>query len=123
MGDFDVLSLLEFRKCESRSHGSKTKGNKNRKMRAINRTTTSLKCLLQELKENDRHLMLPFLSSLPVSVLHVLETGANKFYDRNHPLYDAALLTRRYTQRDPRPFIDSEKKKKTTKDISLMFLL
>ena len=35
-----------------------------------------------------------WLSSLPISVLHVLETEANKFYDRNHPLYDAALLTK-----------------------------
>ena len=26
--------------------------------------------------------------------LRVLENEANKFYDRNHPLYDAALLTR-----------------------------
>ena len=52
--------------------------------------------------------MLSFLTSLPISVLCVLETGANKFYDRNHPLYDAALLTRFYTQHALRPFIDSE---------------
>ena len=30
------------------------------------------------------------------------------FYDRNHQLYDAALLTRCYTQHALRPFIDSE---------------
>ena len=32
------------------------------------------------------------------SVLHDLDTEANKFYERNHQLYDAALLTRCYTQ-------------------------
>ena len=38
----------------------------------------------------------------------MLDTEANKFYDRNHQLYDAALLTRCYTQHALRPFIDSE---------------
>ena len=52
--------------------------------------------------------MLSFLSSLPVSVLRILDTGTNKFYDRNHQLYDAALLTRCATQHALRPFIDSE---------------
>ena len=42
--------------------------------------------------------MLSFLSSLPISVLRILDTEANNFYDRNHQLYDAALLTRCYTQ-------------------------
>ena len=52
--------------------------------------------------------MLSFISSLPISVLRILDTEANKFYDRNHQLYDAALLTRCYTQHTLRPFIDSE---------------
>ena len=52
--------------------------------------------------------MLSFLSSLPISVLRILDTVANKFYDRNHQLYDAALLTRCYTQHALRSFIDSE---------------
>ena len=52
--------------------------------------------------------MLSFLSCLPISVLRCLDTEANKFYDRNHQLYDAALLTRFYTQLTPRQFIDSE---------------
>ena len=52
--------------------------------------------------------MLSFLNSLPISVLRILDTEANKFYDRNHQLYDAALLTRCYTQHALRPFIDSE---------------
>ena len=38
----------------------------------------------------------------------ILDIEANKFYDRNHQFYDAALLTRCYTQLALRPFIDSE---------------
>ena len=38
-----------------------------------------------------------FLSYIPVSELRVLGTEANKFYDRNHPLYDEAILIRCYT--------------------------
>ena len=52
--------------------------------------------------------MLPYLSSLPIAVLRSLDKEANRFYDRNHQLYDAALLTRCYTQHALRPFIDSE---------------
>ena len=52
--------------------------------------------------------MLAFLSSLPSSVLRILDTEANKFYDRSNQLYDAALLTRGYTQHALRPYIDSE---------------
>ena len=52
--------------------------------------------------------MLSFLSSLPISVLRILDTEANKLYDRNHQLYDAALLTRCYTQHALRSFIVSE---------------
>ena len=83
MPDFDVFSLLEIRKRKSRSHGIRKKGNGKRKK-------------------------LSFLSSLPISVLRILDTEANKFYDRNHQLYDSALLTRCYTQHALRPFIDSE---------------
>ena len=52
--------------------------------------------------------MLSFLSSLPISVLRNLDIEANKFYDRNHQFYDAALLTRCYTQHVVHPFIDFE---------------
>ena len=52
--------------------------------------------------------MLSFLNSLRISLLGILDTEANKYYDRNHQLYDAALLTRCYTQDALRPFIDSE---------------
>ena len=51
--------------------------------------------------------MLAFLSSLPISVLRILDTEANKFYDRSSQLYDAALLTRGCTQHALRPYIDS----------------
>ena len=51
--------------------------------------------------------MLSFLSSLPISELRVLYIEANKFYDRNRPLYDAALLTRCYILHALRPLIDS----------------
>ena len=46
----------------------------------------------------------------PLSTLSqtCLVAEANSFYDRNHQMYDAALLTRCYTQHALRPFIDSE---------------
>ena len=37
-----------------------------------------------------------------------MDTEANKFYDRTYRLYDAALLTRCYTQHALRPVIDSK---------------
>ena len=37
-----------------------------------------------------------------------MDTEANKFYDRTNRLYDAALLTRCYTQHALRPVIDSK---------------
>ena len=108
MPDFDVFSLLEIRKSKSRSHGMRKKGNGKRKKRAVKRSNTSLKDLSKVLEDHGRQSMLSFLSSLPISVLRILDTEANKFYDRNHQLYDAALLTRCYTQHALRPFIDSE---------------
>ena len=108
MPDFDVFSLLEIRKRKSRSHGIRKKGNGKRKKRAVKRSNTSLKDLSKVLEDHGRHSMLSFLSSLPISVLRILDTEANKFYDRNHQLYDAALLTRCYTQHALRPFVDSE---------------
>ena len=64
----------------------------NEKKRAVKRSNTSLKDLSKVLEDHGRHSMLPFLSSLPISVLRILDTEANIFYDRNHQLYDAALL-------------------------------
>ena len=113
MPDFDVFSLLKIRKRKFRSHGIRKKGNGKRKKRAVKRSNTSPKDLSKVLEDHSRYPMLSFLSSLPISVLRILDTEANKFYDRNHQLYDAALLTRCYTQHALRPFIDSEKKSQT----------
>ena len=49
-----------------------------------------------------------FHSSLPISVLRSLDTEAYNFYDRTNRLYDAALLTRCYTQHTLRAVIDSK---------------
>ena len=87
MPDFDVFSLLEIRKRKSRSHGIRKQGNGKRKKRAVKRSNTSLKDLSKVLEDHGRHSMLSFLSSLPISVLRILDTEANKFYDRNHQLY------------------------------------
>ena len=112
MPDFDVFSLSEMRKRKSRSHGIRKKGNGKRNKAAVKRSNTSLKNLSNVFEVHGRHSMLSFLSSLPFSVLRILDTEVNKFYDRNHQLYDAALLTRCYTQHALRPFIDSETNRK-----------
>ena len=54
--------------------------------------------------------MLSFLRSLPISVLCILYIEANRFCDRNHQRYEAALLntSRCYTQHALHPLIDSE---------------
>ena len=52
--------------------------------------------------------MISKISSLPISSLRKLNEEANKFYDTKHELYEAALLTRCYTQHALRPYIDSE---------------
>ena len=52
--------------------------------------------------------MLSRLSSLSISSLRKLDEEANKFYDRKHDLYEAALLISCYTQHALRPYIDSE---------------
>ena len=43
----------------------------------------SLKDLSKVFEEHGRHSTRSFLSSLPISVLRILDTEANKFYDRN----------------------------------------
>ena len=63
---------------------------------------------LNILLNSGRHQMLSKLASLSVSSLRKLDDEANKFYDRKHNLYEAALLTRCYTQHALRPYIDSE---------------
>ena len=46
------------------------------------------------------------LVTLSISSLRNLDIKANKFYDRAYRLYDAALLTRCYTQHALWPYID-----------------
>ena len=46
--------------------------------------------------------------TLSISSLRNLDIEANKFNDRAHRLYDAAILTRCYTQHALLPYIDSE---------------
>ena len=48
------------------------------------------------------------LVTLSISSLRNFDIEANKFYDRAHQLYDAAFLTRCYTQHALRPYIDSK---------------
>ena len=52
--------------------------------------------------------MLSFLSSLPIPVLSILDIEANRFYDRNRQMCEAALLTRCYSQHALCPFTDAE---------------
>ena len=108
MPDFDVRTLSEFRKRKSRSHGIRKKGNDKRRRFAALKLNISLNDLAVKLRIHGRQPMLSYLSSLPIAVLRSLDTESNRFYDRNHQMYDAALLTRCYTQHALRPFIDSE---------------
>ena len=108
MPDFDVFSLLEIRKRKGRSHGKRQKVNDKRKRCVAQKSGTSLNKLLSKLREHGRHAMLSRFSSLPILVLRIFDIEANRFYDRNHQMYDAALLTRCYTQHALRPFIDAE---------------
>ena len=49
------------------------------------------------------------LVTLSISSLRNLDIETNKFYDRAHRLYDAAILTRvSHAQHALRPYIDSE---------------
>ena len=48
------------------------------------------------------------LVTISISSIRNLDIEANNFYDRAHRLYDAAILTRCYTQHALGPYIDSE---------------
>ena len=48
------------------------------------------------------------LVTLSISSLRNFDIEANKFYDRAHQLYDAALLIQCYTQHALQPYIYSE---------------
>ena len=117
MPDFDVFSLLEIRKRKGKFHVKRQNGNDKCKRCAAQKSDTFLTNLSSKLREHGRHAMPSFLSSLPIPVLRILDIEANRFYDRNHQMYEAALLTRCYTQHALRPFYDAE-----IKDILSKFL-
>ena len=103
MPDFDTFSVLDIKKRNKRSHGKRKNGNLN-----VNIKLFLYLFDLNILLNSGRHQMLSKLASLSVSSLRKLDDEANKFYDRKHDLYEAALLTRCYTQHALRPYIDSE---------------
>ena len=84
MQDFDIFSLLEFRKRTARSHGIKKNENCKRKNRVQKLASCTLRDLATKLDVHGRHCMLSYLSLLPVSVARSLDTEANKFYDRTN---------------------------------------
>ena len=98
------FSLLDIRKCNNRSHGKP----KNGKLKRKNKHVLTLSELSIILKHSGRHMALSRLVTLSISSLRNLDIETNKFYDRAHRLYDAAILTRCYTQHAFRPCIDSE---------------
>ena len=73
-----------------------------------NKHVLSLSELSTILKHSGRHMALSRLVTLSISSLRNLDIDANKFYDRAHRLYNAAILTLCYTQHALRPYIDSE---------------
>ena len=85
-------------------HGKRKNGNLKRK----NKHVLTLSELSIVLKHSGRHMALSLLVTLSISSLRNLDIEANKFYDRAYRLYDAAILTRCYTQHARPPFIDSE---------------
>ena len=60
------------------------------------------------LNYSGQHMTLSRLVTLSISSLCNLDIEAYIFYDKAHLLYDAAILTRCYTQHALRPYIDSE---------------
>ena len=98
------LSLLDIRKRNNRSHGKRKNGNVKRK----NIHVLTLSELSTILKHSGQHIAISRLVTLSITSLRNLDIEANKFYDRAHRLYEAAILTRCYTQHALWPYIDSE---------------
>ena len=98
------FSLLEIRKRNNRSYDKRKNGN----LKCKNKHVLTLSELSIILKHSGRHMALSRLVTLSISSLRNLNIEANKFYDRAHRLYDAATLTRCYTQHALRPYIAFE---------------
>ena len=90
MPDFYIFSLLNIRMGNRRSRGKRKNGNLKRKH--IIKTFRTLADLCKILKSG-RHQMLSKHSSLSIASLRKLDEEANKFYDRKHDFYQAAILT------------------------------
>ena len=100
----DVFSLLDIRKRNNQSHGKRKNGNLKRK----NKHVLTLSELSIILKHSGRHMALSRLVTLSISSIRNFDIEAYKLYDRAHRLYDAAILTRCYTQHALWPYIDYE---------------
>ena len=97
------FSLLDIRKRNKRSHGKHKNGNLKRKSKHV----LTISELSINLKHSGWHMALSHLVTLSISSLLNLDIEANKFYDRSHRFYDAAILTLCYTQPALRPYTDS----------------
>ena len=75
MPDFDVFSLLEILKRKSHGKGKKEMTN----AKDVLHKNITLPLSTSRLREHGRHARLPFLSSLPILVLHILDIEANRF--------------------------------------------
>ena len=80
----------------------------NQGLKHKNKHVLTLSELSIILKHSGRHMALSHLVTLSISSLRNLDIEANKFYNRAHRLYDAAILTRCYTQHALWPYIDSK---------------
>ena len=92
----DYQSLMGFflRKRNKQSHGKRN----NRNLKRRNRYSLTHIDLSIISKQSGHHIALSRLVTLSISPLRNLDIGANNFDDRAHRLYDAAILTRCYTQ-------------------------
>ena len=62
MPDFDVFSLLEFRKRTARSHGIKKNGNCKRRIRVQMLANCTLRDLATKLDVHGRHFIFKFIT-------------------------------------------------------------
>ena len=81
---------------------------KNGNLKCKNKHVMTLSELSIILKHSGGHMALSRLVTLSITSLRNLDIEANKFYERAHRLYDAAILTLYYTQHALQPYIDSE---------------
>ena len=83
-----ISAVSSVNKRKKRSHGKRESGNFKRKHKTV-LTLFDLNILLN----SGCHQMLSKQALLSMSSLRKLGDDVNKFYDRKHDLYEAALLT------------------------------